>query len=1036
MRYPEALEYYNKRKDARDEYIRARRSYLNAYRQEIATLGSSSKDPNRMPELPPEELTFRLLLEEMVSNPSKFHNAIFLNLHGEMLPLPAIRNYSDPAKDPMDYPGVRVVAHPERIHFRQDTGTPGNSHSVKIRVYSYLNDLAHYSDDSGAPVDGRYHPDYRLDTPITMVFRNVDLTHNVNNRLGNGHPSLIVKRITGGYTWTKSGASNIDYEISNAPARKAETDGVITQATTVTPPDTKADDVADGVAETPADASEMYIKYRLLKIDKNGDGTINIADGDEMHTVLYLYNSPLRCPRSSNKSGLKDTYRLYRTEYIPCSPGGPDSSENFPRNLTDTNDRRKNTARWIVEIPNEMVAPPGTNDPDPNNTFANIATEIAAGRQPRIQLQVETRIGADLGAAAVDKEGVGVLTEADHYSGTMYPPDDRYKPENVSKTYVWWSSELKAVPFTELFQYIGDPRHSPYVDTITKTAWPDNSWGTVSNGYNPYFDNDTGDYSTIIDNNITQNGWGIDYPEIDIPRYHQLVRRAIVNSELLYTTLTGFSYYYVGVGGEIGVDSANGYPSSVEISDYAYGGTGKSFVNEYAGDAGSGTTHMNITYVERQHSGTGFALLNWLGELYHDADYRSMWGQEITGKAPYSEAVSGLAYESNKVIGGNIVAGPNDGRYRRVERNAASFKAGDASNSTLFNSCKHRKRQLGCGALLHIYNSSSKIFTHISRDGGTGTIQNDGEGLTTGYALPLPDSIKSSRPWAINASVNNNQYSLKNYSYWKDCFFCVFDGIRLREYYRHNGTTDTTSGLLRINFRDSTSVNLAKSAVDPYLETDNYGYIAVNGIDRATQEATATINKLSLVTLLHSFLDLGREYKARMLPRVEITSPKVWEMLPLNPQMTTVKWGLSWKRWDGSRYTPLSTVPYPPATDHGFPFRTGTHAQEVDNLIFVPMLTSDLTMPWIDLVKYQNGVTGDNLLREPGERPDESVFNNYTTNGPYMSIDVNGDYQFNFDLSDSTVFPSGSYYFRVECFRKNEIQHYSYHQQILEVRRD
>ena len=47
-----------------------------------------------------EEPTLQLLLEDMNSDPDKYRHALIMNLHGELIPMPSIRNYSDPAKDP------------------------------------------------------------------------------------------------------------------------------------------------------------------------------------------------------------------------------------------------------------------------------------------------------------------------------------------------------------------------------------------------------------------------------------------------------------------------------------------------------------------------------------------------------------------------------------------------------------------------------------------------------------------------------------------------------------------------------------------------------------------------------------------------------------------------------------------------------------------------------------------------------------------------------------------------------------------------
>ncbi len=112
------------------------------------------QDPNNFKDNP-SLVTF---LEEL-NNSDKYKNAIIVNLHGELLPLPAIRNYSDAAKAPdlfarklnapdpnnNDTTGLshtavstqftslqykRVVSHPENLRYN-------NRDSVSWRVYAY-----------------------------------------------------------------------------------------------------------------------------------------------------------------------------------------------------------------------------------------------------------------------------------------------------------------------------------------------------------------------------------------------------------------------------------------------------------------------------------------------------------------------------------------------------------------------------------------------------------------------------------------------------------------------------------------------------------------------------------------------------------------------------------------------------------------------------------------------------------------------------------------------------------------------------------
>ena len=60
-----------------------------------------------------------------------------------------------------------------------------------------------------------------------------------------------------------------------------------------------------------------------------------------------------------------------------------------------------------------------------------------------------------------------------------------------------------------------------------------------------------------------------------MPRIYQVLRSSVVRANAIYTTMTGFSYYYVGIGGEIGYDASNGFASSVPVSSRPFtGGNG------------------------------------------------------------------------------------------------------------------------------------------------------------------------------------------------------------------------------------------------------------------------------------------------------------------------------------------------------------------------------------------------------------------------------------------------------------------------------
>lgn len=81
---------------------------------------------------PVPEISVRLFLDEInkpqASHP--FENALVLNTSDGTLPMPAMRNYSDPAKDKIHHENMRAVVHPEKLEY-----TAGAE--VTLRVYTF-----------------------------------------------------------------------------------------------------------------------------------------------------------------------------------------------------------------------------------------------------------------------------------------------------------------------------------------------------------------------------------------------------------------------------------------------------------------------------------------------------------------------------------------------------------------------------------------------------------------------------------------------------------------------------------------------------------------------------------------------------------------------------------------------------------------------------------------------------------------------------------------------------------------------------------
>ncbi len=185
-----------------------------------------------------ETPTWRLLLDRMIAEPDRYHNAILINLHGELLPMPPARNYSDATRIPVRRPGWRAVTHPERLRPARVPGDDANSDTPRFRVYAYKTSFPsgvglpppevlttqgeNYIDsdgsgtwDLGEPLDdwnGNGIHDEEL--PISIVVRNGDFTAAPNATLA---PSIRVQRLPGGIDADGDGAAD-DYQAwSDAP---------------------------------------------------------------------------------------------------------------------------------------------------------------------------------------------------------------------------------------------------------------------------------------------------------------------------------------------------------------------------------------------------------------------------------------------------------------------------------------------------------------------------------------------------------------------------------------------------------------------------------------------------------------------------------------------------------------------------------------------------------------------------------------------------------------------------------------------------
>jgi prepilin-type N-terminal cleavage/methylation domain-containing protein len=898
--------------------------------------------------------TYRLLLDDMILNPTAYTNAILINLHGELFPFPPTRNYSDPAKapdtlatSPNNLQNIRVVTHPEFLTYNAGT-------NINLRVYAYEAPTGSSSIASGV-----------LPVPVTVVVRGLDLTSVAS--------TVSVTRIEGGLAPTL---------VPSGDTTPSGGNGYVKSSALVAPSSTRMSATVTAVTV-----------------------------GGVPNTLIKLVNTPFRHPvctgtncasiehtSVSNNAGLASSAYLYNQQYIPAP------LENFAQataqtpfgiDLATNATGEKNTARWIVTI-----------------NGANLTTILNARGVPAIggipacaapcantALTIETRIGD---AAA------GTLPT----TGTMWPV--RNQPPNLSRTYLWrgtnlWlygdgtNTNLPNLPQTERFQFMGDPRHCPYADlkmphTNNSGAWNAANVNTnIGMGYNRYFDdfeNTTTNaisswpgwqytaggttYGVKNDGNTTNSGyqWGTTNGqlEIDIQRAFQTVRKALTSSQAIYTTMTGYSYYYVGIGGEIGYDDANQFPNSIPLSSKPFTGAGGNSTEQ---SIINGCTTCGVKYVRQGGSGTNYWwAMNWLGELYPDNFYLPANGWAATGNLPTGPG----ATDFRRVMRGSI--GPTTGGFILPTGTTFSLTSDDAAV----------RRTGGPGSTNLFWTGTAGATFHHTPNDNNGSLIAEGLDIanaTSGYNFPLLNPVSNNRPFALGQNQTGDNPEL----FLSSVYGPVFPSSQQAQFYSQTGLTIPGSALLSL--RDPVSNNAA--------------FIVVNGLSPVGASGSSYIARWSFLTLIHSYFLAGLypvagtetscascPSRVRQLPRVNISFPGVNDDLK-DPTSINIQWTTSWTRWDGRKYTPAYSNTFS---------ETGTVQYQV-------MYSDDngVTWKWCD-----PSIAGTPSL---GRRNPAALITatNYNWSTP------------------AGTFPMANYLIRVEAYRQNFSLHYSYHQFRAFIRR-
>jgi prepilin-type N-terminal cleavage/methylation domain-containing protein len=1075
------------------------------------------------------DLTYRLLLDDMILNPTNYRNSLFINLHGELIPMPSIRNYSDAAKDPAAYPQWRAVTHPQQIRYNL-------TDDLKLRVYAYLKDPS---------IGGNNF--MTTATCISLVIPNMNLTTATDMSIScieGGTDQNPVNNIADAYTvispaptTTGTGSSmnkmyaTTSYDAGNdqtvvklyfTPLRtpySGENGGLDTNrrlygmdyipcpveaANNFSQNLTNTTNLWDVMANSPSTIaaggalastggdfiyalrggnSQVLSRYSisgnswvgkanyganvgaggaLVYVSSNGriyalrgntqatfkyytedswtacaDAPATVGDGGALactSTAGFIYafrgattNTFWRYSISGNTwtamavapatvgsgGALVSTggdfiyafrgaatnafwrYSIFGNAWVAMTnapgnvgtgaisggalvyPGSGDFiyafqgagntafwrysiSGNSWTVMTATNPYNvgaggalvysassgyiyglqgnsslpflrcstvpKNTARWIVTVTNAALV----------RELGNPATGT---------IEIQTRINDDLTA------------------GTVWPAKN--KPPNLSSTYIWRTNSIANVPFSERYQFQGDPRHCPYSDV------------RAYNGYNWYFDNlrdatvNTisewpGISSTLVNGSAdSDDGWhgggvvGGDRMEIDVPRYFQFIRTALTGANCVYTSITGWSYYYMGIGNEIGYDSANGFTNSIPTSRKPFdGGTGTRNEQSITTDQTGGVKYI------RESTTPYWWGMPWLGENYPDGVYSAQW-----------------------TANGNLTSGSGANTFVRIRRQditAASAKWLNRGTTFSGLACVRRTQAYGCTSFFNIGTTTS-TFRHTGRDGTTGTITADGTIMANGYNFPMPSSAPISRPFRLDNDwgAAPTEFSITEYSNLR----CTAT-VNTQLYGHQDGGT----------WQGSSLIMLANPAA-------SNAFIVVNGLDKTVESGSAFIGRYAVVSLVHSFLTCGltgTPSRIVQLPRVELETPNVATELN-DPSAISITWSIEWKRWDGQKYTS--------AYADGF-------AETEADLRYVLLYSDDNGDTWKHVADNSAATLGI---------PNQGLW--------ITDVNAGANEGYDWDVSDLDIFPEGSYILRLEAYRLNQMRHYSYHRQRIFINR-
>lgn len=612
-----------------------------------------------------------------------------------------------------------------------------------------------------------------------------------------------------------------------------------------------------------------------------------------------------------------------------------------------------------------------------------------------------------------------------------YLLNDDCRTHNNSRTFTWVVNNTAdypnigddiRIPFSEKSQTYGDPRHMPYSDL------KDNGAGS-NKGYNWYFNNitATNNWADYTGFSKVKSGYTTGPYEADIPKLFMWLREGMVNANTLWCSITGYSNYYVGLGNEIGYDSANGFNSSIPVHLKPWG------VN--ASNTGYEDSILDSVIGIKNRSGTWEAR-NFLGELFPDSEYTNFTKTDTDASKSGGSLVTGYTAAS-------------DVQYYRFNRENSKYLEIATMKAI------RRTSTFGSSSFLNIESSvvAGQKFNHTSQvNTNTGTIATTKNAmLSDAFHVTFDTNLYSNRPWIVTEAANVPP-EWADYTAWRKegllVDFKVTPGtvntLMDMVLYRDNSNR-IASGLLEIHDKGATSDRgIRKKAL-----------FMINGLSQMNISGANSISTYSVMSLLYGFLRGGSKRFnpnifpgagtlvtkddepafVRQLPKINIISPKI--TFPITESVCQIKWTVQWRRWDGKPYWGNNNA----ATDPDY-WKTEYAEPTPDGSIFFRVIYSEAphtaTNDWRYVVKpdvkTSAGITYDKLIDDnegyPGSLQDvveidgDEVYGGTTQPGREFPAVAASPWQYRCDWKLDNLMLKTAYAIRVECHRRQHTMYY------------